>query len=135
VHDKTELRTVRVGAPAHGLVLAVAATEHNRELGLMCVTALKADAGMIFVFTASGEYDFWMKNTLIPLDMVWVDGDGTVTNVAAAVPASTRDEADDKVARRAGHGKYVIELRSGDAAKAGIVKGARLTLPELAAAE
>jgi uncharacterized membrane protein (UPF0127 family) len=134
-HAAPELKTVAVTAPDRALKLAVAANEHDRELGLMCVTALKADAGMIFVFPAPGQYAFWMKNTLIPLDMVWVDAGGTVTTVAAAVPASTRDEADAKVARRGGHGSYVIELRSGDAARNDIVKGTHLALPRLAASE
>jgi uncharacterized membrane protein (UPF0127 family) len=134
-HSALELKTVGVTAPDRALKLAVAANDHDRELGLMCVTALKADAGMIFVFPAPGQYEFWMKNTLIPLDMVWVDAGGTVTTVAAAVPASTRDEADDKVARRGGHGAYVIELRSGDAARNHIVKGTHLAVPDLKAAQ
>jgi uncharacterized membrane protein (UPF0127 family) len=131
---KTELRTIRIEAPSAGLRLAVADTEKRRELGLMCVTALRADAGMIFVFSSGGDVEFWMKNTLVPLDMVWVEADGRVTTVAANVPASSLEESDDKVARRTGHGRYVIELRAGDAARAGIVKGGRLTVPALAPA-
>lgn len=129
------LRIVHAGAPDHELTLAVADTPKRREIGLMCVHGLRPFAGMIFAFTSSGPQEFWMKRTLIPLDMVWVDDHGRVTTVAANVPQSTMDEADDKVARRSGTGRYVIELRAGDAARAGIRAGASLTLPELHASD
>jgi uncharacterized membrane protein (UPF0127 family) len=97
----------------------------------MCVTRLLPQHGMIFVFDRSAPQEFWMKNTLVPLDMVWVAADGTVTNVAAAVPASTRETPDDRVARRGGTGRFVIELPSREATVDGIVTGARLKLPPL----
>jgi uncharacterized membrane protein (UPF0127 family) len=117
------------------LRLAVANDETNRELGLMCVTRLRPHRGMIFVFPQTADQEFWMKNTLIPLDMLWVAADGTVNNVASAVPASTVQTPDDKVARRRGHGRYVIELPSGEAAADGLVAGKRLALPPLSTAK
>jgi uncharacterized protein len=131
----SELRTIKIAAPSATLELAVVDTEAQRELGLMCVTALRQNAGMIFVFARAGTWEFWMKKTLVPLDMIWVDGDGRVTSVAASVPASRVDETDDKVARRSGRGRYVVELRAGEAARAGISAGERLVLPELTASE
>jgi len=128
-----QLRTIRVVAPNATLTLAVADTDERREKGLMCVTALRADAGMIFVFAKAAEYPFWMKDTLVPLDMLWLDAQGRVTTLAAHVPASTLDTPDDKVAQRSGRGKFVIELRAGEAARAGIGAGDRLQLPELGA--
>jgi uncharacterized membrane protein (UPF0127 family) len=123
------LTVITATAPSVALHLAVAADENARELGLMCVTRLAPQHGMIFVFDRSSDQEFWMKNTLIPLDMLWVAPDGTVTSVAADVPASTRSTPDDKVARRLGHGRFVIELPSGEAARDGITKGTRLDLP------
>ena len=131
----TPLRTVTATGAASALTLAVAADEHSRERGLMCVTALKPSAGMIFVFPAANEWDFWMKNTVIPLDMVWLGDDGTVTHVAADVPASTLETPNDRVARRSGHGRFVIELRAGEASAERIAPGMRLVLPPLAAKE
>ncbi len=125
------LALVTVVAPAQRLTLAVAATEADRELGLMCVTALAPQHGMIFVFAGSGVQEFWMKRTLVPLDMVWVGSDGRVTSVAPGVPASTLDTPDDAVARRSGEGRYVIELRAGEAALDGVRAGAKLALPAL----
>jgi len=56
----------------------------------MCVRALPARTGMIFVFNDGDNYrDFWMKNTLIPLDMVWASKNGRVNDVRANVPQRT----------------------------------------------
>jgi len=129
------LPLVTAAGAATPLILAVAADGRSRELGLMCVTALKPSAGMIFVFPGDSDREFWMKNTVTPLDMLWVAPDGTVRNVAADVPAATLDTTDDKVARRRGHGRYVIELPSGEAAREGITVGTRLRLPSLQATE
>ena len=126
---KKVLKTVVVAAPNAKLTLAVAATSATRELGLMCVTRLRSRAGMIFVFSQSGEWDFWMKNTLVSLDMIWVAADGTVKNVAANVPPSTLTTPDEDVARRSGDGLYVIELSAGEAAADQIIAGAKLGLP------
>ena len=126
----TTLTVFGVHAPNAQLRLAVASEPTARELGLMCVTRLRPNAGMIFIFDAPQRWDFWMKNTLIPLDMIWVERDGAVNNVAEKVPASTLSTADDAVARRSGHGLYVIELPAGEAARDGIVKGSKLTICE-----
>ncbi|HMD01934.1 MAG TPA: DUF192 domain-containing protein [Candidatus Baltobacteraceae bacterium] len=132
---KPSLPVVRVRMPALALNLAVAANENDRELGLMCVLKLAPRSGMIFVFERANEQGFWMKNTLLSLDMIWVEADGRVSSVAARVPASTLETTDAKVARRTGHGRYVIELAAGEAAADGIVSGAQLQLPPLRAAD
>ncbi len=127
------LALVSARAPGATLQLAVAGTEQDRELGLMCVTALAPQRGMIFVFKKASLQEFWMKRTLIPLDMVWVDAAGRVDTVAPDVPASSLDESDDAVARRSGSGLYVIELAAGEAQRDGVARGVRLALPPLQA--
>jgi uncharacterized membrane protein (UPF0127 family) len=127
------LRIVEVREAALTLRLAVASQESERMVGLMCVTRLRPQTGMLFVFPTDDEHEFWMKRTLVSLDMVWVGGDGTVRGVAADVPASTLDTPDDRVALRGGRGRYVIELRAGEAAADGIVPGAHLAIPPLTA--
>jgi uncharacterized membrane protein (UPF0127 family) len=69
-----------------------------------------------------------MKNTLIPLDMVFVRQDGRVDSVAANVPATTVTTPQDQIPTRTGTGAYVIELNAGEAAADGIVPGATLDL-------
>jgi hypothetical protein len=97
------------------------------------VTDLEPHAGVLFVFAETAPREFWMKNTLIPLDMVFLDEKGTVTSIAARVPASTAKTSDLDVARRQGRGKYVIELRAGEAVENGLKPGTQLTLPPVLA--
>ncbi len=125
----TPLATVTATGASAPLTLAVASTEPERELGLMCVTALRRNAGMLFAFPTEQPWDFWMKNTVIPLDMIWVRADGKVTSIAANVPSSTLETPTDKVARRMGEGLFVIELRAGEAARDGITIGTVLDFP------
>lgn len=126
-------RALVIAAPKATLRLAVADTETRRERGLMFVATVPRDEGMIFVFPSASDdhQEFWMKNTIAPLDMVFVDADGTVTSVAANVPATKRGTPDAKVARRQGIGRYVIELAAGRARSAGLRAGTALTIPEI----
>jgi uncharacterized membrane protein (UPF0127 family) len=120
---------VSVIAPKATLQLRVADTFTTREYGLMCVTSLPAHTGMIFVFSGGDRrQSFWMKNTLIPLDMIFVRKNGRVDTVAANVPSTTTDTQDIDIPWRYGTGSYVIELAAGEAANDGIVRGSHLDL-------
>ena len=69
----------------HGIArftVEVADTDKTREIGLMCRKHMAADHGMLFDFKQVQTVAFWMKNTLIPLDMVFIGADGRVVNVA-----------------------------------------------------
>ena len=125
----TDPQPVMIAAPRATLALRVANTWPTKEYGLMCVTELAPHSGMIFVFSGGDRrQSFWMKDTLIPLDMVFVRGGGRVDSVAANVPSTTPDTADLDIPWRYGTGSYVIELAAGEAARAGIVAGTRLDL-------
>ena len=124
-------RTIMVHAPNAVLTLEIADTYQSREFGLMNRTSLAPKSGMIFVFQTDGRQLFWMKNTLIPLDMVFVASDGKITSIAADVPASTPETPDDAVAQRSGQCKYVIELLAGEAKRAGLRTGEKLVIPHL----
>ena len=125
------LSVVTVDGANTPLTLAVASDVDTRNRGLMCVTALRPNAGMLFVFPQTRDWNFWMKDTVVSLDMIWVEGDGTVSAVAANVPAASLTTPDARVAHRDGHGKYVIELRAGAATRYGIAVGTRLRIPAL----
>lgn len=115
-------------APAASIAVEIADTEQKRELGLMYRTSLPRRSGMIFVFDRDQPVYFWMKNTLIPLDMVFAGADGRVRSIAANVPASALHSADEAVARRNGRAKYVLELNGGEASADGLTPGKTLGL-------
>lgn len=125
------LSTVVVSAPRASLTLEVARTDSQREHGLMDRTSVPAHTGMIFVFQRDEEVAFWMKDTLVPLDMIFVGADGTVRRVFANVPVVSRALSDDAIPREAGDAEYVIELRAGEAAADGISAGVRLNLRDV----
>jgi uncharacterized membrane protein (UPF0127 family) len=97
----------RAGA-RHAVTVELARTDPERARGLMHRTALAPDAGMLFLFDETSQHDFWMKNTLIPLDMIFISEDGRVTGVVArAVPG-------DLTPRTAGGpSRYVLEVNGG----------------------
>jgi uncharacterized protein len=126
------LQTVVVHAPRTDLTLEVARTEPQREHGLMDRTNVPRHTGMIFVFARDEPISFWMKDTLVPLDMVFVAADGRVRKVFANVPVVSRSLPDDEIPRETATAKYVIELHAGEAAEDGIVEGVRLDLSAVA---
>jgi uncharacterized protein len=69
----------------------IADTEAKRQRGLMFREQLAPNEGMIFLFDELDYYPFWMKNTLIPLDMLWLDPDGRVVSIAQSVPPCKAD--------------------------------------------
>jgi uncharacterized membrane protein (UPF0127 family) len=126
--------TIAVRTPGGAMNLVVVNDEATRERGLMCVVRIPHARGMLFVFAPPDvDQGFWMKNTLVPLDMVFVRRNGIVTKVAVNVPATPRGTPDDRVARADGMGSYVIELGAFDAARLGIVEGTKLIFPALQA--
>jgi len=123
-------RPLEVQAGSRTLRLAVAASDAQRQHGLMNVPFVPAGQGMLFAFSGGdAQRFFWMKDTITPLDMVFVKSDGTVSQVSADVPATKPGTPDDKLARRDGIARYVIELGAGDAARLGIVPGTRIVIP------
>lgn len=127
---------IKAKAPKGTLSLVVVNDLDSRERGLMCVVSVPHTRGMIFVFPgADARQGFWMKDTLVPLDMVWIRKNGIVSAVAANVPATPDGTPDDQVARRSGMGVYVLELGGGDAARFGLRPGVKVVLPKLTAAQ
>jgi uncharacterized protein len=104
----------------------VAATEAEREQGLMFRTSMAELDGMIFVFDAPGMHAFWMKNTLIPLDMLWLDSTGKVVSVAESVPPCKTADCPTYPPRVAA--SFVLELNAGFAKKHQVRVGDTLTV-------
>jgi len=119
--DRGPVAVIRGPGAAVEISLEVAATPAERERGLMYRRSLAEGRGMLFVFDADGNQSFWMKNTLIPLDLLFIARDGTVVGIHAnATPLSTANIAVGKPSR------YVLEVPGGWAARHGISAGARV---------
>jgi uncharacterized protein len=102
----------------------IATTPAQLEQGLMFRRSLAPDAGMLFDFQTTMLATMWMKNTLIPLDMLFVDTTGHIVNIhERAVPASLATIA------AAAPVRAVIELNGGTAARLGIKPGDRVIFP------
>ena len=108
------------------IVANIVDTPESRETGMMCLTKVRRDYGMLFVFPQELDLNFWMKNTLLSLDIVWIGADKRVTVVHDRMKKSTMDTPEDKVARAGGRGQYVLELPAGAAARRGLKPGDRL---------
>ena len=99
----------------------VARTPAAVELGLMFRDKLASHAGMLFVFPDTAEHDFWMKNTLIPLDMIFADERGVVVGIVEnAEPLTTTTRSVGAPSR------YVLEVNAGWSAAHGIARGDRM---------
>lgn len=120
------LATVIVHTPNADLHLEVAQTQAQRERGLMNRNALAPRTGMIFVFDQDAPVEFWMKDTLVPLDMIFLSADGTVRRIYSNVAVVDPKLPDERIPHEAGSAKYVIELAAGEAVEDGIVAGIRL---------
>jgi uncharacterized membrane protein (UPF0127 family) len=105
----------------------VADTDAEREQGLMFRATMASSAGMLFAFDPPKHAVFWMKNTLIPLDMIFADKAGRVTRVHSnAIPQDlTPIDGGDGVA-------FVLEINGGLAARMGIAEGTALRSPLVA---
>ncbi len=122
------LATIVVHAPKADLTLETARTEPAREQGLMDRAVLAPHTGMLFVFERDERVDFWMKDTLVPLDMIFIAGDGTVRRVFSNVPVVAPTLPDEQIPREGAPAKYVIELPAAEASADGIVEGVKLDL-------
>ncbi|MGC6452920.1 MAG: DUF192 domain-containing protein [Candidatus Puniceispirillaceae bacterium] len=102
----------------------LAVTPRQHAHGLMHVASLPRAAGMLFIFKGDRQRSFWMKNTLIPLDILFFDGEGRFVSAAEnAVPHSRESRLSDGPAR------YVLEINGGLMRELGIGRAARLILP------
>lgn len=93
-------------------------------------SSLCSSCGMIFVSTAPAKQVFWMKNTLIPLDIIFLDSRGKIVNVENAVPQPSVPDLQLKLYRSTAPSQYVIELNSGDSQKLNLKPGDQIELPK-----
>lgn len=101
-------------------------TPASRQTGLMFREKLPKDYGMLFVFPFEGPMQFWMKNTLVSLDIVFIRADKTVSALHERVPSTRPDTPEEQIPRVGGLAQFVLELPAGTARMRSVKKGARL---------
>lgn len=113
--------TIETGKGRHTFSVELARTEEEQARGLMYRTSLPRDGGMLFPMSPPRQATFWMKNTLIPLDMIFIRADGTIARIAANTVPETLDLVDSGEPVAA-----VLEIAGGGAARQGISAGDRV---------
>jgi len=103
----------------------LAQTPHERQEGLMYRETLDADGGMLFMFEDEGVYAFWMKHTLIPLDIIWIDANYTIVHIANDVQPCVADPCPSVYPDAAA--QYVLEINEGLAENYGFSVGDEVT--------
>ncbi len=115
------LPVVELKAGAHTVQAEVAATDPSRALGLMHRESLPTDHGMLFVFDAAAVHCFWMKNTLLPLSIAFMDDTGKVLNIADMQPHSLDGHCP------ADSALYALEMEQGWFGRHGVQAGDYIT--------
>ncbi len=115
------LPVTHVKVAGHALRVEVAATDEQRATGLMNRRQLGKDDGMLFVFDEPAYHAMWMKNTLIPLSVAFVDHAGRILNIADMQPQTLDSHA------AAGPARYAIETNLGWFARHGVREGDRVS--------
>jgi hypothetical protein len=110
----------------HAFRVWIADDDESRERGLMNVRELPADRGMLFMFEAPRELAFWMKDTYLPLDLIFIGLDGRVLNIAA----NARPLSLNPIFSR-GEAIATLEVLGGTSRRIGLTPGDRISLPSL----
>ena len=117
---RAELPLVELGAGMHRIEAELAHTDRSRQVGLMNRATLPTQRGMVFVFAHEARHCMWMKNTLIPLSVAFLDRDGRILNIADMQPQSEDNHC------AAAPARFALEMNQGWFAERGIVPGARI---------
>ena len=120
VWAQNAMPVMELSAGFHRIEAEVAANDQNRQVGLMNRTAMPPQRGMLFVFPQERTHCMWMRNTLIPLSVAFIDADGVIINIENMQP-QTEDNHCAKVPAR-----YALEMNLGWFAQRGIKPGVKL---------
>lgn len=124
--ERSVLTIRTAGGERHRFDVELAITPQERAQGLMFRETLAADAGMLFVYEAEQPVTMWMKNTLLTLDMLFIDRDGTIVSIAARTTPGSLD-----IIPSGQPVKAVLELNGGASEALGLAPGDRVLHPLL----
>jgi len=112
----------------HAFQVEIADEPRERAVGLMFRRAMPADAGMLFDFMEEQPASFWMRNTYIPLDMIFIKADGTIDSIGERTTPLSEKSVPSK-----GPVRFVLEINGGLSDRLGIEAGDRVTGPAMEA--
>ncbi|PZP55715.1 MAG: hypothetical protein DI586_06030 [Micavibrio aeruginosavorus] len=115
--------TIKSGKVSQNFMAEIADDDFERERGLMFRKSMPKDSGMLFIFKYETAQNFWMKNTLIPLDIIFIERGGKIVKIAEARPH------DLKIISSGVPIVAAIEINGGEAKKRGIKAGDRVIHP------
>ena len=113
------------------LTLETAVTEQEQREGLMNRESLDNSSGMIFIYDEADERSFWMKNTSIPLDMIFLTAERSIRSIKKADPEPNVSDVNLKSYTSEGPAKYVIETNQNFSEEQGITEGLKVLLEPL----
>ena len=111
--------------------LEIASTPAQKAKGLSGRSSLCPQCGMLFIFSSDAIQTFWMKDTLIPLDMIFLDSKGTVVTIHTARPEPGLPLHELTTYSSTAPARYVIELNANQSQKIGLNVGDTISLPQL----
>ncbi len=112
--------TVTRASGAHVIQAELAASRDAQRQGLMFRTEMGPDEGMLFPYDEPDMMGFWMRNTVIPLDLIFIDEDGLIINIEAGIPYNEESVESERP------GIAVLELNGGRSEELGIAPGDRV---------
>ena len=115
-----KLPAIRLGAGMHVIQAEVAQSPDERSTGLMYRKTMATNDGMLFIFDEPRQQCFWMKNTLLPLSVAFIDDSGVVANIDDMKPQTLDSHCSTKPVR------FVLEMNDGWFVKRGIKAGTKL---------
>ncbi|MEW6247599.1 MAG: DUF192 domain-containing protein [Nitrospirota bacterium] len=116
--------------PGGAIIYAeLADTTEKRARGLMFRNSLAQDRGMLFAFSEPKPWTFWMKNTKVPLDIIWLDGKKRIVHIERNVPICTRTDDSCPQYQPTEDAMYVLEIAGGMADALKLQRGATLQFP------
>ena len=121
---QTGLPVISVDLAGHIYQAEIATTPEQQEMGLMHRTHMDDDKGMLFIYSKAADMSFWMKNTKIPLDILFFDEAGALVAQHRNVPPCTADPCATYPSGKPA--RYVLELNGGQARAINLAEGAPL---------
>jgi uncharacterized protein len=110
------------GSPKIKIDIEIADTDFDRQLGLMMRKSMEENQGMLFIFPGEEVQSFWMRNTFIPLDMIFINADKSIVNIRK----NTQPLSDNSYASSA-PAQYVLEVNAGFTDKYNITEGDKIS--------